>query len=84
MQCQNTYKDCIQVENCKNFNVINIEEEFPLGYILEVDLEYPSIMKREYNLKNIKEFIGLTVKINSVNNGGIDTEINKLKVFIFK
>ena len=41
------------LENVDNFDVNSISEESPIGYILEVDLEYPDelhVLQNDYQL----------------------------------
>lgn len=43
------YKNFEWVENIENFNFNAVEDDSPLGYILEVDLEYPSTIHDHHN-----------------------------------
>ena len=43
------YGKCRWLKNIDNFDVNSIEENSPIGYILEVDLEYPDILHELHN-----------------------------------
>ena len=44
-----TYEVCEWLKNVDEFNLKSISEKSPLGYFLEVDLEYPDKLHKSYN-----------------------------------
>lgn len=74
------YKNFKWVENCENFNVNNnIAEDSPLGYILEVDLEYPSIL---HDYHNDLPFCSENKKIESMKQKKLITDLNNKTNYI--
>ncbi|XP_037806202.1 uncharacterized protein LOC119600179 [Lucilia sericata] len=67
------FKNFEWVENIENFNLNDIKDDSPIGYILEVDLDYPSSL---HDYHNDLPFCAETKKIATMKQKKLITDLN--------